>query len=126
MRTSASPRIDNKKMASESLDIDYDLNSQRQARLQILEERIKDLEAEFKNFTTQSQSGGQQIKLAELMQDPRVKVTLEKLRVSKKQAMGLKFDIAEESAEAKKEAAEWAELAAANNANTNKPPTEAN
>ena len=45
MRTSFATRIDTDKMTNESLDADYFNNSQRTSKLQMLEERIEELES---------------------------------------------------------------------------------
>lgn len=48
MRTSFAPRIDKARMTDESLDVDYFNNMQKLSKLQMLEERVKSLEAAFK------------------------------------------------------------------------------
>ena len=50
MRTSFATRIDKEQMTNAGLDIDYFENSQRQSKLQFLEEKVKKLEAEFKRM----------------------------------------------------------------------------
>ena len=54
MRTSFATRIDTEKMTNAGLDIDYFENSQRQSKLQFLEEKVVKLEADFKSVTTQN------------------------------------------------------------------------
>ena len=51
MRTSFATRIDTESMTNAGLDIDYFENSQRHSKLQFLEEKVKNLEAEFKQMT---------------------------------------------------------------------------
>ena len=90
MRTAFATRIDTEKMGKGSLDgvrfngndpdENFAANAQKQGKLQFLEDRIKELEAEFKQHTTQNS----QIKLADLMKEPAVKATLEELRLSKR------------------------------------------
>ena len=106
MRTSFATRIDTESMTNAGLDIDYFENSQRHSKLQFLEEKVKNLEAEFKQMTTNNDN---RIKLAELMQDPTVKQLLEELRLAKKQAQGLRYAIEDSVAEAKKADEEQAE-----------------
>ena len=50
MRTSFATRIDKEQMTNAGLDIDYFENSQRQSKLQFLEEKVRKLEAEFKRM----------------------------------------------------------------------------
>ena len=109
MRTSFATRIDTEKMTFGSLDgvrfnpnnLDENFaeNTQKHAKLKFLEERVTKLEAEFKQHTTQNS----QIKLAELMKDPAVKETLEELRLTKRQAQGLRFAIEDLESETQKE-----------------------
>ena len=102
MRTSFARRIDKQQLADSSLDIDYFNNMQRTSKLQHFEERVKQLEHDFRMLQSQKSEGGK-IKLAELMQDPEVKATLDELRDCKKKVQGLRYALADSIAEAQKE-----------------------
>ena len=83
MRTSFAQRIDSSKLTEDSLDVDYFNNSQRTSKLHMLEEKIEKLEADFRRMTV---AAGREVKLAELVKDPKVKEVLDELRQSKKKA----------------------------------------
>ena len=77
MRTSFAQRIDSSKLTEDSLDVDYFNNSQRTSKLQMLEQKIEKLEADFRRMTV---AAGREVKLAELVKDPKVKEVLDELR----------------------------------------------
>ena len=88
MKTAFSQRIDKSRLKEESLDADYFNNSQRHTRLDNLEAKVKDLEIKFKTL-----SAGKDLKLAQLMEVPEIKVVLLELRAEKKRLEKLKLAI---------------------------------
>ena len=88
MKTAFSQRIDKSRLKEESLDVDYFNNSVRHTRLDNLEAKVKDLEIKFKSL-----SAGRDLKLAQLMEVPEIKVVLLELRGEKKRLEKLKLAI---------------------------------
>lgn len=79
MKTAFSIRIDKDRIMDQALDADYFNGLKRQTTLVKLEQSVKQLEDEFKKLTA-----GKNLKLAELMQDPKTKAVLVALRGDKK------------------------------------------